>query len=81
MRVSNPRVMLLENIRQSCIYKLHTNDITPYWNYMIQFSDTCADLNNPIFTEECAKNIINYVGLNNDDIHKCIEEQINSKIY
>lgn len=81
MRVTNPRVILMENLRQSCIYKLNTQDIKPYWQYMMQFSDTCSDINNPIFTEECALNIIDYVGLDHQKIDRCMEEEIKSKLY
>ncbi len=80
MRVSNPRIVLLENIRQSCIYLLHTQNIKPYWQYMIQFSDTCADINNPIFTEECSKNIMDFVGIDHQAVETCIAAQINSKL-
>jgi uncharacterized protein YeeX (DUF496 family) len=81
MRVNNPRVILLENIRQSCIYKMNTQDIRPYWIYMMQFSDTCGDINNPIFSEECAKNIINFVGLDHEGIEICMENEIKSIVY
>ena len=69
----------MENIRQSCIFKLNTKDPSIYWNYMIQFSDTCADLNNPIFTEECSKNIIKYEGLDNAAIEECMKKEIEGK--
>jgi hypothetical protein len=79
MRVSNPRVILLENIRQSCIYKLNTQNIKTYWQYMIQFSDTCADINNPIFSEDCSKNIMDFVGIDHQSVDDCIKSEINSK--
>jgi hypothetical protein len=81
MRVTNPRVILLENLRQSCIYTLNTLDIRPYWQYMMQFSDTCGDINNPIFTEECSKNIMDYVGLDHEKVNQCMDNQIKSNTF
>jgi hypothetical protein len=81
MRISNPRVILLENIRQSCIYSTNTKDIKPYWDYMENFSETCADLNNPMFTEECANGIIDYLRLDKETINKCIKREIESNYH
>jgi hypothetical protein len=49
-----------------------------YWNYMMNFSDTCADINNPLFTEECANDMLKYTGISVDVINKCMETQVTS---
>ena len=54
--ITNPRVILLENVRQSCIYSLY--NIDTYWEYMINFRDVCADTNNPSFNSECSYNVL-----------------------
>ncbi len=49
-----------------------------YWNYMINFSDTCADPNNPLFTEECANDMMKYTGISVDTINKCMKDAIST---
>jgi len=47
-----------------------------YWNYMIAFSDTCADLNNPLFDRECAEGVMSALGIDKNDIEKCMKKLI-----
>jgi hypothetical protein len=69
----------MENIRQSCIYNTFKNDdMDLYWNYMINFSDTCVDPNNPLFTEECATNMMQYTGISLETINQCMKQAVNS---
>jgi len=72
----------MENIRQSCIYELNKEDIDPYWDYMITFSDTCADLNNPLFHQKCAKDVMVALGIDEKNVNECMEKLIknNGKI-
>jgi hypothetical protein len=91
LNITNPRIILLENIRQTCIYNLSDwkkCSLTPpeckerslkYWDYMIQFSDTCSDLANPLFTEKCANMVIDYLSLDRSAIDNCIAEEINTR--
>ena len=72
------RVVLIENLRQSCIYKMNIIDLDVYWNYMITFSDTCADINNPLFDEKCAKNVMNVLGIDGDAVFECMKELVKS---
>ena len=69
----------MENIRQSCIYQLNTKDLDPYWEYMITFSDTCADLNNPLFDESCSKNVMSALGIDQPIVNECMEKLIKSQ--
>ena len=68
----------MENIRQSCIYQMDTKDIDIYWNYMITFSDTCADLNNPLFDHECAEGVMSVLGIDKNSIEECMKKLIES---
>lgn len=52
LNIENPRYVLLENLRQSCIFI--TLGLDDYWNYMIEFGKNCANLKNPLFNEECS---------------------------
>ncbi len=69
----------MENIRQSCIYESNTQDLDPYWNYMIVFSDTCADLNNPLFDEKCSNNVMEATGIDKKKVKECMEKLIRTQ--
>jgi len=74
LKITNPREILLENIRQGCVNSLFGTD--KYWKYMVKLSQTCANLNNPNFNTECSEKIINELDLNNDQIVQCIKDNI-----
>jgi len=76
LNIQKERYVLMENIRQSCIYELNTQDLDPYWNYMMAFSDTCVDLNNPLFDEKCAKNVMTALGIDDNKVTQCMEKLI-----
>lgn len=77
MKIMNPRIVLLENLRQQCIYQVYKDeDLDTYWNYMMNFAETCADPNYPLFTEECAIDMIKFTGIDADKVKKCMENQI-----
>ena len=48
--IQNARKILMENIRQSCIYLEYGGDI--YWNYMMKFGQSCLNTEKPNFSEE-----------------------------
>lgn len=76
MKITNPRVLLLENIRQSCVYKLNSSDRSKYWDYMTNFSTLCADVNEPNFNEDCSKSVLSLIGQSSSDIDDCIKTAI-----
>lgn len=78
LNIKNERIVLMENIRQSCIYKLNEQNIETYWDYMIAFSDTCADLNNPLFDHECSEGVMSALGLDKNSIEKCMKNLISA---
>ena len=82
LKITNPRNILLENLRQSCIYLNHGLDI--YWKYMIAFGTHCANFVKPMFTEECSILSYYYLGFNNEKYQKiqtCMQDLVdfNSK--
>jgi hypothetical protein len=80
MKITNGRTVLLENLRQSCIFSTFRNEnMDLYWNYLINFSETCVDLNNILFTEECANDVMKYTGIDKTVINRCMEDAIKSK--
>ena len=80
LNILNPRLILLENIRQSCIY--NEFGIDKYWNYMIFFNENCLKIGNINFSEECSSKSISKNNLNLKKIDTCMNNliMIDSKI-
>ena len=77
LKIENPRVILLENLRQSCIFINYGLD--KYWEYMIQFGKECINLKKPYFIEECSLNSVYSIGFNKNDyndIKNCMQDFI-----
>ena len=77
MQIENPRRILLENIRETCIYQEFGLDI--YWKYMKEFNELCFDLKNPLFNGECANSTFQKIGQTESDIEileKCMKQLI-----
>ena len=55
LQIDNPRRILLENIRETCVYQEFGQEV--YWNYMTTFNTMCFDGKNPLFNEECALSV------------------------
>ena len=73
--------ILLENIRQKCIYdyaydeKFKTEEddfIYKYWSYMENFYNNCIKAIPIRFTNECAEEQMKKVDINSNLIEKCI---------
>ena len=80
LNINNPRIILMENIRQSCVFKEYGKDI--YWNYMMMFGERCASLDKPNFNEDCASKILNLTLIDSKIIKNCMKNMIekNGKI-
>ena len=83
LNIENGRYVLLENIRQSCIFINHGLDT--YWDYMVEFGKQCTNLKNPIFNEECAKLSYYHLKFKENDYYKiedCMQDLVdfNSKV-
>ena len=77
LQIDNPRSVLLENIRETCIYQEFGQEI--YWKYMMQFTLLCVDIKNPFFNEKCAINVIKKIKLEENDVtllQKCMKQII-----
>ena len=74
LNILNPRLILLENIRQSCIY--NEFGIDKYWNYMIFFKQNCLKIGNIDFSEECSSKSISKNNLNLKQINTCMNNLI-----
>ena len=83
MQIENPRKILIENIRESCIYQEFGQDL--YWKYMLQFNELCFDIKNPLFNDECALSVLKKISFSENDLetlNKCMVQlvQYESKI-
>ena len=73
MQIENPRNILIENIRESCIYQELGQEI--YWKYMLQFNELCFDTKNPLFNDECALSVLKKISLSEldlENLNKCM---------
>lgn len=59
------RDVVLESIRQKCIYKTGTDH---YFSYMAKFFDSCIN----DFTKDCSNKLIKKIGLSSSDIDDCL---------
>lgn len=66
LQIDNGRKILMENIRQTCIYQEYSEN--HYWNYMILFGSLCADIKHPDFNENCAWKAFKSTGLQDNDV-------------
>ena len=76
LNINNPREILIENLRQSCIYE--TFGIEIYWVYMMTFYPTCTNIDFPNFGEKCSNQLIHDLNINNDSLIECMEHLIKS---
>jgi hypothetical protein len=77
LQIDNPRRILLENIRETCVFQEFGQEI--YWKYMIQFNNLCFNSKNPLFNEECALNTFKKIAANQNDLdllNKCMAQVI-----
>ena len=83
LNIENGRNVLLENLRQSCIFINHGLDT--YWDYMTEFGKQCTNLKNPVFNEECSKLSYYHLKFKENDyskIEECMQDLVdfNSKV-
>ena len=75
--IHNPRTILLENIRQSCIYEVYGKD--SYWNYMMRFGEICLNPENPDFSEECSNKTMILHSVFYGRIQECMQNMIDKE--
>jgi hypothetical protein len=74
LNVNNNRLVLLENLRQKCIFNSYPLDV--YWTYMMRFSEVCSDLNLPLFTKSCSKDIMGIIGVDSTIVENCMTKAL-----
>ena len=77
LQIDNPRKILLENIRETCIFQEFGQEV--YWKYMSSFNTLCFDAKNPLFNEECALNVFKKDNSDENDLNilsKCMTQLI-----
>ena len=61
------RDIIMESIRQKCIYKSGTRN---YFRYMVGFYEFCVNK----FNEECSQTLMNRYGISLYSIKKCVDD-------
>jgi hypothetical protein len=79
MQIENPRNILIENIRESCIYQEFGQEM--YWKYMTQFNTLCFDNKNPLFNDECALSVLKKNSFSEQDLENLNKCMINMAKY
>jgi hypothetical protein len=77
LQIDNPRRILLENIRETCVYQQFGQEA--YWNYMTNFNTLCFDSKNPLFNEECALSVFKKIQSSENDeetLNNCMKQLI-----
>ena len=72
--IQNPRTILLENIRQSCIFQEYGKE--HYWNYMMRFGELCLNPENPNFNAECSNTTMSIHTVMYDKVENCMKNMI-----
>lgn len=74
LKIVYSKQVLLENIRQKCIYKTFGIDV--YWEYMKTFASICADLEIPLFNSKCSNSVLEKVGYSSEKIDECMSKNL-----
>jgi len=80
--VMSGKQILLEDLRQKCIYLINSdksnknaNDLEDYWDYMGSFYEQC--ILGTRFNQDCSYEVAQEVGIEVESIEKCISESFN----
>ena len=72
--VQDGRAVVLENLRQKCMYNLFSTNMDYYYSYMSYFYSKCLNINIPKFNYACSRSVLAEIGLNEDYLDKCFIE-------
>ena len=76
LQITNGRLMVLENLRQECIF--NKQSLSTYWNYMVSFSEKCASRTSTNFNTKCAESVMSELSIGKSDIEKCMLDAMNN---
>lgn len=73
--------MVLENLRQKCIYYLNRPTVTKpndtYFKYIIAFANTCANIQDPMFNTKCSNTVMENLNIEKSEVENCMSNAIN----
>ena len=74
LNVFQGKYILLEDIRQKCLYNLVTpqGDSSIYFQYMIKFYDDCIAQVEPRFDYKCALEVLDSIGYDKEKVRQCM---------
>ena len=74
LNINNPREILIENLRQSCIYETYGLDV--YWQYMMNFSPLCGSIDMANFSGKCSNELMKSLEIDYNLIQECMERLV-----
>ena len=75
--IQDGRKILMEDLRQKCIYNKNKKNIKVYYNYIKNFNSECMKKDFEKFNEYCSKNVLENIGLPLDYLDKCLANSFN----
>jgi hypothetical protein len=80
LNITNPQLIIMENIRQDCILTLKRSEV--YLDYMSEFYDNCLNKTKTVnFHKNCSEKVMESLSININNVKKCIESSFDSKDY
>ena len=73
------QAIIMEDLRQKCLYSISRNNINAYFNYAKKFHSECLDKKNTKFDEKCAKNVLKSLELPVGLIDTCMAKSFKVK--
>ena len=66
--------ILMESLRQKCMYVKSEENKKYYYNYLQSFSKECLNTENVKFNERCSQQVLDYLGFPMDYLDECMAE-------
>jgi hypothetical protein len=77
LNITNPQLIIMENIRQDCIFT--SNGVNIYLDYMSEFYDRCLNKTKTVnFHKNCSEQVMDSLEININKVKKCIESSFDS---
>ena len=72
--IQDGQKILMESLRQKCMYKKNTDNLKNYYEYMKSFYSNCLDSYNIKFNERCSKQTLDSLGYPIEYLDDCVAE-------
>ena len=75
--IQDGRKILMEDLRQKCMYNLNSKNVKVYYNYLQKFYSACMKKNSATFSEYCSKLCLEQIGLPLNYLDECLAKSFN----